>query len=135
MRTPFLMDYASSLHNPNTIMIKYVAATVWTLMILLGSSMPGNEVPSFDLLDFAGIDKIFHFIAYAMMVLLWSIALKSTGKRIGGARVAFYGSILFGITMEIAQNAFFESRTFDIMDIIANIMGSIVGLTLFYKLF
>ncbi len=116
-------------------MWRTVAAVVWTTMIVMGSAIPGNEASKLNPFLFAGGDKIAHFGAYAMMVLLWGIALKGRGKRIGAARVAFYGSIVLGVTLEFCQSAIFESRSFEIMDIIANIMGSIVGLILFYKLF
>lgn len=116
-------------------MWKYIAATVWTSMTIWGSSMPGSKVSKLNPLLFEGSDKILHFGVYLMMVLLWSVALKNRGKRIGGARLSFYMSVALGIILEICQSVFFESRSFEIMDIIANIMGSIVGLVLFYKLF
>jgi len=112
-----------------------IAATVWTLMVIIGSGIPGDDTSKFNLLPFDGGDKVLHFGAYMMMVLLWSLALKQRGKRIGGARAAFYGSIILGVVLEICQSTLFESRSFEIMDIIANIMGSIIGLILFYKLF
>lgn len=113
----------------------YIAAITWTVTVIVGSSVPGNDANKFNPLLFEGGDKIAHLGAYLMMVLLWGIALKSRGKRIGGARLSFYMSIAIGIVLEICQSTIFESRSFEILDIIANIMGSIIGLILFYKFF
>jgi len=115
--------------------IRKIAAIFWTTMVIIGSSISGGKVNKLSPLTFEGADKIMHFVAYMGMVLLWSLVLKETGKRIGGARLSFYASIALGILLECGQSLVFDNRSFEIMDIIANIMGSIIGLILFYKLF
>lgn len=112
-----------------------VAAVIWTIMVTAGSCVPGSDATKLNPLVFAGGDKIAHFGAYMVMQLLWALVLRNRGSRIGGARTAFYGSVLLGLLLEICQGCLFESRSFEIMDIIANIMGAIVGLVLFYKFF
>jgi len=112
-----------------------VAAFLWTLMVFVGSIIPANQAAKLNPLAFIGADKLAHFGAYLMMMLLWSLTLSKRGSKIGGARVSFYGTIALGILLEVCQSCFFESRSFEIVDIIANIMGSIVGLVLFYKFF
>ena len=44
-------------------------------------------------------------------------------------------SIIYGIGMEVVQYTFFPGRFFEIPDIIANIIGSILGLYLFKRFF
>lgn len=115
--------------------LKYIAAISWTMMVVIGSSVSGSKVKSFALVDFVGVDKVMHLVAYTFIVLLWSVALKSRGNRIGGARLAFYSSIALGLLLEFGQYLFFQDRSFEIADIIANITGSIIGLIFFYKFF
>ncbi len=72
------------------------------------------------------IDKINHMIAYAVLAFL-----------IMRDRIAvFYVLILcffFGLGIEFLQGQYFESRHFEILDLFANISGSILGIGL-YKL-
>ena len=65
-----------------------------------------------------------------MFSFLWCMALRK--KEINFSNVLFF-SISFGILMEICQLYLFNGRSFELYDIIANILGSIIGLILFKK--
>ena len=47
----------------------------------------------------------------------------------------FLACTIYGILMEGMQYAFFPGRYFEVLDIIANIIGAIIGLIFFQKFF
>ena len=116
------------------IMTTRIAAFLWTIFIFVASLLPKGAVNKSGLLDIPHLDKFSHAIMYAIFVFLWSKLLSQKVSRVKGARVAFYISILLGLLMEVLQRMMEMGRHFDILDIIANIIGSIIGLTAFYKI-
>lgn len=111
-----------------------IAAFLWTIFILVASLLPKGAVNNSGLLDIPHLDKLSHVIMYALFVFLWSKLLSYKISGVKGARTAFYVSILLGLLMEALQYGMDMGRHFDILDIIANIIGSIIGLTAFYKI-
>lgn len=111
-----------------------IAAFVWTIFILVVSLMPKEAMPKSNWMDFANFDKLSHLVSYAIFVFLWSKLLSVKVGRVKGARIAFYVSIALGVLMEFLQWQMNSGRYFEILDIIANIIGSIIGLTAFYKI-
>ena len=111
-----------------------IAAFAWTIFILVASLLPKEAISITDWTDFANFDKISHLISYAIFVFLWSKLLSQKAGRVKGAQIAFYFSIVLGILMEFLQWQMNSGRYFEILDIIANIIGSIIGLTAFYKI-
>lgn len=117
-----------------SIMTTRIAAFIWTVFILVASLMPKVAVNNGGFLDIPYLDKVGHMIMYAFFVYLWSRTLSVKTSRVKAARAAFYISIILGLTMEVMQWALNSGRHFEILDIIANIIGSIIGLTAFYKI-
>lgn len=84
--------------------------------------------------EVAGIDKLYHFAAYAIMGLLWARALgRSRVKGIYGSRiivVAWALSFLFGVFVEVCQ-AYTPPREGDLYDVVANGFGALAGAVMF----
>ena len=116
-------------------MPRRLVATGWTIFLIVGTLLPKEVVSQNNWLDIPHLDKISHFFAYALLVFLWSIALKEKTSKIKAARISFYGAILLGVLLEILQWQLNLGRYFEILDIIANIIGSIIGLIAYYKIF
>ncbi len=116
-------------------MTRRIIAAGWTIILILGTLLPKGVVSQNNWLDIPHLDKLSHFFAYALLVFLWSIALVLKTTKIKAARVAFYGAIFLGVLLEILQWQLNVGRHFEILDIIANIIGSIIGLIAFYKIF
>ncbi|RSK39789.1 VanZ family protein [Mangrovimonas spongiae] len=91
-----------------------------TLVCLI--SIDFNEVP-----DFAPSfsDKIFHFLAYALLTFLWMRAfmfhLKMLKQKAIWSSLLF--SITFGIIIEVLQMTLTSTRSFDFWDILSNTLG------------
>ena len=115
--------------------IKWVPVIFWAIIIFIASTLPSSSFNSIDRFSFSGIDHWGHLIFYAILSF-WAIF----GKK--GFHDLFFWShykdgiliflvISYGILMELIQNFFFTDRHFEILDIIANIIGSILGVFLF----
>jgi len=111
-----------------------IAAFLWTILIIVASLMPKSSMGDSGLFEIPFLDKIVHIFLYAIFVYLWSRNLFSKVDKVKAARLAFYSSIVFGVVMEVLQKSLGGGRNFDVLDIIANIIGSIIGLIAFYKI-
>lgn len=77
------------------------------------------------------VDKVSHAGAYFVLTVLggwgWIRFKKINRLQPGGWWIAAVSS-LYGVGMEVLQLTFFPYRHFELYDILANIIGSIVGL-------
>jgi len=113
---------------------KVALAMSWTICVIVGSSLPAKDASRLTPTLFVGADKVLHFVAYGIMIMLWRIAQVDTKHGSKRVKIALLGLVIVvGLTMEVCQRLFFETRSFEILDIIANIMGAISGFLLFDK--
>lgn len=97
------------------------------LLLFPTTNFPKVEVPS--------IDKLGHVILFSILVIIWLFFVLSkteVGKltSIWVVLIAFF----YGIIIEVSQGLFFESRTADVWDIIANSAGILMGWLVFQKI-
>ncbi|MEM7187015.1 MAG: VanZ family protein [Bacteroidota bacterium] len=89
--------------------------------------MPDIEVPF--------LDKAGHVGLFAFLVLLWTmyIWVQTNGRlhRLGWVALCAF---IYGIVIEALQELFFEPRTADIWDVVANFVGIALGGLIFYVL-
>ena len=116
-------------------MTRRLVATAWTIILIVGTLLPKGVVSQNNWLNIPHFDKVSHLFAYFLLVFLWSSALVEKTSKIKAGRIAFYGSIALGVLLEILQWQLNFGRHFEILDIIANIIGSIFGLIAFYKIY
>ena len=106
----------------------WLAALVWSAIIVVLSTMPGINLPE-TLADLFSWDKLAHAFIYGVQVwLLLRTAEKPTG---GQTAIILLVSVLYGASMEAIQYAFFPGRYFELLDIAANTVGSIIGWLIF----
>ena len=103
-------------------------AFIWTLLTLYLSLISARQAAKFNMWDILGIDKLGHLVFYTIFSFLWCMALartQTTKKNI------FIFSVSFGVFMEICQLYLFNGRSFELYDVLANIVGSFIGVILF----
>jgi VanZ family protein len=108
--------------------IFFLLAILWTLAVTFLSLATFEDVSSNIKVPFK--DKLVHFTFYMMFVILWSLFFK---KRKYNNKILF-AAIGYGIAMEIFQKLFTTTRSADILDVIANSTGAIVGLLIITKI-
>lgn len=108
-----------------------ILAILWTGIIMYLSLISAKEAKKFNVWDIVGLDKLAHLVFYAGMTILWYMALS---RKQPEKKIILFFSISFGVLMEICQLYLFNGRSFEIYDIVANVMGSLIGWILFKNL-
>lgn len=108
----------------------FLPAILWSIVIIVLSTLPGKAMNSFSFSDLWNVDKLGHLVVYAIHCFLLLRGYRHLTNEILNRHVisALLWSVFLGFSLEIIQYSFFPDRHFDILDLIANIIGSIVGL-------
>jgi len=101
---------------------KNLPGILWSLLTLFVSTLPGKDVPSFDIVNF---DKFAHFIFYALFywMVLWGVFRNYNLSSVKVQVICITFPILYGILMEIIQGTLIDQRVFDFYDALANSFG------------
>lgn len=104
----------------------------WLLTLSVLSLTPGKHLPelNFDLFE---LDKLIHFIFYFILAILMRIGFrfkKNEPFSKSSVWITVIG-VLIGWSIEYIQGNYVTNRYFDYADILANSLGTIVGV-LFY---
>lgn len=116
-----------------------VLAILWSIIIIILCSIPGQEFPDTSFLDIPQLDKIIHFCLYFILSILtvkgfYTQDYISFLAKYSYAFAVVY-SICLGIIIELLQHYFIPFRAGDVYDVFANVGGSITGtLFIYYKL-
>jgi VanZ family protein len=99
-------------------------AVTYSIALVVVSLINLSEMPKVNL-NYG--DKIFHFLAYGLLCLLWSIVFslqnpQSLNKAIIKAIII---ATIFGILLEVLQGTLTAHRSLDVYDAIANSLGAI----------
>lgn len=102
-------------------------------MVIILSLAPGQTVGRFDILRLPHSDKIAHVGFYLILAGLLLRAYGLNGAK--NFRKAFVTAavicIVLGFVLEVLQHAGNAQRHFEVLDIIANIIGTLCGGALF----
>lgn len=113
------MNLKQKLNRVNYPQLSRGAAVIWMLVILIGCTLPGPNVPTSLTLN----DKLMHVAIFIPFGLLWTLA----GLRPGWAVLA---GLLFGVTIEIMQAVLPIHRSGDVEDAVADFAGVLIGVGL-----
>ena len=105
---------------------------IYCLIIFIQSSYPPPEIVP----DLPYLDKLLHFSVYAVLGALFLRAFKTTPFKNNIKLVmilSIFASSLYGISDELYQY-FVPCRNADIMDVLADILGSFCGVYLYWLL-
>ncbi|WP_418264766.1 VanZ family protein [Flavobacterium faecale] len=110
------------------------AAISWTSIVLVLCLIRLDGAPQIDVVN---IDKYVHSIFHFVFTMLWYLYLRLQFKNENRYKpfiVSFAFSILFGILIEILQQCCTASRSGDVLDVLANLLGASMAIGLFYVL-
>ncbi len=97
----------------------------WTLLIFVLFMMPSSGVPKLRL-PLPHADKFVHLGFFALLCFLWMAANPTRDK--GYARLLLITSLFFGWMVEYLQGHFAQGRSQDYFDLIADVLGSALGI-------
>ena len=88
--------------------------------------LPGSAIPKDDWLDRIWADKWVHIGIFTVLIFLWCRALQITALM--KFVIVIIVAVLYGLVVEIVQDRFIPSRSFDLTDLLADFIGSLIGL-------
>ena len=115
---------------------KYWPGSLWALMILLLTGLPGDYFPKVvSFWDWLSPDKLVHFFIFGVFtfLLLWGYRaqyLQESKRFVIVRNVLIIGFFYSGLT-EFLQAYVFVGRHGNLFDLLANIIGCLIGVMLF----
>jgi VanZ family protein len=114
--------------------LRLFLAISWLLVLAVAMLTPGTQLPEVDMFDFQ--DKAAHLITFFIQGYLWSgVGVKKTEVSGNNPRI-WKNFILFGILVSIVFESlqqYIPYRTFELMDMIVNVLGASLGLLGYLK--
>ncbi len=111
-----------------------VFALLYTVFITIAFLSPTSNK---SLINFIiPIDKLIHFIIYLLLSIFWFSFLNlNKVNRLSNKTIllVLFVFVIYGIIIEGLQENLTATRKADIMDVFANIIGSITGVIVFLK--
>ncbi len=108
----------------------YIPAGVWTALIASSCLLPASAFKAFSFDSIFELDKLIHLTLYFVLFILWSLAIGEQSFEKKKKISLLLSVIIFGIIIEVLQSSMSLGRHYDIEDIIANTIGSIIGVLL-----
>jgi VanZ family protein len=108
---------------------------MWAAVILLTTLLPSSSMPPLSIWEFFSFDSFAHAFLFAILCYLMIVGLKKqfTYPKIKhyAIRVSLFISTMFGISIELLQHFLVQGRQGDIMDVLSNTTGCLIGILLF----
>lgn len=112
---------------------RYRYALLWALFILFACGAPSGTLESLQLKDLFTYDKPIHAILFGTQAWLIIRARQMVIPFMQVVTLACLLSAAYGIVVEILQKFYFEGRSYDYFDMIANSFGCVVVWLWFYS--
>lgn len=101
-------------------------AISWLIMMSILFILPGSALPKENWFDRIHMDKMVHVGLFAVLIFLWR---SSFDWEINSYHfVLLFLALLYGLLIELIQLYWVPHRSFDLYDILSDMIGSIVGL-------
>lgn len=107
---------------------------LWLCFVFIVSVIPSQQTGNSGWVSQFHLDKIFHLLSHAIAIFFIFAAFIDAKPPIKSNIKLTFGLVfmlLFGIFIELFQANYVQGRMFDIMDIVANITGDVLGLSIF----
>lgn len=106
---------------------------LWALFILFACGAPSGTLENLKLKDLFTYDKPIHAILFGTQAWLIINARRGVMPFMAMVTKACLLSAAYGILIEILQKFYFEGRSYDYFDMIANCLGCVVVWLWFYS--
>ena len=117
--------------------VYYFPAVVLTIVIFILSALSSGTFKAFNLSDLLALDKVGHCLAYLSLSFFYYFGfIKSKNRKPAFKEILWilFACTLYGILLEFCQLYFFSSRCFEILDMIANATGALLGVIIGFYL-
>ncbi|WP_255594314.1 VanZ family protein [Pontibacter sp. HSC-14F20] len=108
---------------------------IWAAVIMVLTLLPSSSMPSLSIWEIFSFDSFAHAFMFAVLTYLMVVGLKKQYTYLQlkhyAIRAAFFVSSMFGIAIELLQHFFVPGRQGDMIDVLSNTIGCILGILLF----
>jgi len=111
--------------------LRIISAFIWTAFIVYALTKEPSGIPKLRLFGFHGADKLVHIILFGIEAFLVSYSL----MRLPKIRLFIYvllWSFILGGGLELVQHHYISGRLGDLMDLLADMVGAILGVVGFW---
>ncbi len=114
----------------------FVPALGWLLITIVLFTLPGSDLPKVTWMNRLHVDKLVHVFLFAVLVWLFFRAIAGARGRmtVGRTRILVLtllaAGIIYGLSIEFIQKDFIRNRSFDLWDVMADAVGSLIGLSI-----
>lgn len=111
-------------------------AIFWTTIIFFLCLISSEDLPSINL-KIEGTDKGVHFTFHFVFTLLWMLFFYASTKKMTKRQTikVILSSFIFGIVIEILQEFYTTTRSADVLDVLANVVGALTaGIVIYFIL-
>ena len=108
----------------------FLPAILWGCIVIVLSMIPGGIELRTSFFEKYMLDKIGHAVFYGIWSFFIAFGFQLNQRRKVTWKEAFFSfffAALFGCILEILQATVAVGRTFEILDIVSNIFGSLLG--------
>jgi VanZ family protein len=109
------------------LLLPILALIFFTILFCL----PGSALPKEDWLSDIWFDKWVHIGIFITLLWLWCRALKL--ERSSAYIIAIMVAVAYGLSIEIIQDRLVTNRSFDLGDLLADFIGSMLGVWLWVR--
>ena len=106
-------------------------AILWMILISILMMLPGSSLPKWSWINELMIDKWIHFGLYFVLSILLYYSFHKYRAYVSWSWKKFIPvfiiAALFGLILEVFQELFFLSRSFDWLDVTVNLLGNVFG--------
>ncbi len=106
-------------------------AILYSCLISVLFFIPSQDLPK---VQISALDKIAHVLIYFILINLWMLYLNIKNDFQFNDKwilILLLSVLLYGIIIEILQGLLTISRSADILDVAANLIGSLIGIYFF----
>lgn len=115
----------------------WLSIVIWATVILILCGMPPQDVDKVKFFDFPFLDKIVHFGLYFVLALL-IMAVLTLNSHLKHSKwtytITIVVCLLYGWLIEVLQRAFFSGRSYELMDVVADTAGAVLGVLLYKQI-
>ncbi|PZX93541.1 hypothetical protein DOS84_08935 [Flavobacterium aquariorum] len=105
----------------------FLVALLWTGIVSYFCLVNSNEIP---VINIQNLDKCIHTFFHLVFTFVWFLFFQKqfqSDNRIKPLMYSFIFSFVFGIAIEILQNLITTTRSADVLDVLANVVGAILA--------
>ncbi len=112
-----------------------IAGLLWSILILVVCSIPGDALPTKPFIKIPHFDKFVHAMLYLPYAIIISAHFHLNVNKIKTPLAIFITLMIvfsFGGIIELLQEYAFVHRSADWFDLMSDVIGGIIGLLLYY---